>query len=334
MSGAFVFRNLFLTREDGSAVPGTPPLTYILNEDGQLSLPVTLLTEEEDGGHETKAYLVCGEEEDGSLKVNTLLIYDELAQCYTSRSLVDLSALTEMRFPVVDRAVTRNAEGAILGFDEWNIVEKTEIRWPAEENYRLRFLEDSLEDDTLYAAFGLTDLQSNRYTSELVKFTGDSGPGTVQLRYADRNRLLTLRNLFCEPVDGQGNVWLSLDVTMHEDNERRCWLDMLVDEDVPAPGEEMMIEESIEQCDTILRNLLSPYHFRVLVARLEGGSYTSIAHELGRNPKSVDNALQRAKKLIFGYLEEHDDLDAWMLEHYFAHIADRKSDDDDASAIA
>ena len=213
MSGAFVFRNLFLTREDGSAVPGTPPLTYILNEDGQLSLPVTLLTEEEDGGHETKAYLVCGEEEDGSLKVNTLLIYDELAQCYTSRSLVDLSALTEMRFPVVDRAVTRNAEGAILGFDEWNIVEKTEIRWPAEENYRLRFLEDSLEDDTLYAAFGLTDLQSNRYTSELVKFTGDSGPGTVQLRYADRNRLLTLRNLFCEPVDGQGNVWLSLDVT-------------------------------------------------------------------------------------------------------------------------
>ena len=127
---------------------------------------------------------------------------------------------------------------------------------------------------------------------------------------------------------------LSLDVTMHEDNERRCWLDMLVDEDVPAPGEEMMIEESIEQCDTILRNLLSPYHFRVLVARLEGGSYTSIAHEFGRNPKSVDNALQRAKKLIFGYLEEHDDLDAWMLEHYFAHIADRKSDDDDASAIA
>ena len=71
-----------------------------------------------------------------------------------------------------------------------------------------------------------------------------------------------------------------------------------------------MIEESIEQCDTILRNLLSPYHFRVLVARLEGGSYTSIAHEFGRNPKSVDNALQRAKKLIFGYLEEHDDLDA------------------------
>ncbi|MBQ9331814.1 MAG: hypothetical protein IJS11_02650, partial [Oscillospiraceae bacterium] len=90
---------------------------------------------------------------------------------------------------------------------------KTEIRWPAEENYRLRFLEDSLEDDTLYAAFGLTDLQSNRYTSELVKFTGDSGPGTVQLRYADRNHLLTLRNLFCEPVDGQGNVWMSLDVT-------------------------------------------------------------------------------------------------------------------------
>ena len=109
---------------------------------------------------------------------------------------------------------------------------------------------------------------------------------------------------------------------------------MLVDEDVPALGEEMMIEESIAQCDTILRELLSPYHFRVLIARLEGGSYTSIAHELGRNAKSVDNALQRTKKLIFGYLEQHDDLDAWMLEHYFAYIADHRADEDDASAIA
>ena len=127
---------------------------------------------------------------------------------------------------------------------------------------------------------------------------------------------------------------LSLDVTMHEDNERRCWMDMLGDEDVPAPGEEMMSEESIAQCDTILRERRSPYHFRVLIARLEGGSYTSIAHELGRKAKSVDNALQRTKKLIFGYLEQHDDLDAWMLEHYFAYIADHRADEDDASAIA
>lgn len=114
---------------------------------------------------------------------------------------------------------------------------------------------------------------------------------------------------------------LSLDMTIHEDNERRCWIDMLTDDDSPAPGEEMMFEESIRQCDTILRKLLSPYHFRVLVARVKGGSYTSIAHDLGRNPKAIDNALQRTKKLIFGYLEEHDDLDAGMLEHYFRYIA-------------
>ena len=219
LSGVFVFRNLFLTREDGSAVPGTAPLTYSLNEDGQISLPVTLVTEEEDGEHETKAYLVCGEEDDGSLTVSTLLVYDELAQCYTSRSLVDLSALREIRFPVIDRTVTRNAEGAILGFDEWNTAGKTEIRWRAEDNYRLRFLEDSLDEETLYAAFALTDLQSNRYTSEPVRFTGDSGPGTVQFRYTDRGRLLGLRNLFCDPMDEQGSVWLSVDVTNLTQNE-------------------------------------------------------------------------------------------------------------------
>ena len=219
LNGVFVFRNLFLTREDGSIVPGSVPLTYSLNEDGQLILSVTLVTEDGEGVHETKACLVCDEEKDGSLTVSSLLIYDELAQCYTSRSLVDLNTLKEIRFSVADRAVTRNAEGAILGFDEWNLVGRTEIRWRAEDNYRLRFLEDSLDDETLYAAFGLTDLQSNSYTSELVRFAGDSGPGTVQFRYADRNRLLILRNLFCDPMEGQGCVWLSVDVTNTTLNE-------------------------------------------------------------------------------------------------------------------
>ena len=59
------------------------------------------------------------EEEDGGLAVSEVLCYDELTQCYTTRSLIDLSTLKEIRFSCVDRAVTRNADGAILGFDEW-----------------------------------------------------------------------------------------------------------------------------------------------------------------------------------------------------------------------
>ena len=116
---------------------------------------------------------------------------------------------------------------------------------------------------------------------------------------------------------------LSLDTAVYEDNKRHCWHDILADDDSHAPGEEMMIEEGIRQCDAILRKLLSPFHFSVLIARIEGGSYASIAHDLGRKPKAIDNALQKAKKLIFGYLEEHDDLDAGMLEHYFAYIVAR-----------
>ncbi|MBR4473828.1 MAG: hypothetical protein IKS55_09325 [Oscillospiraceae bacterium] len=219
LNGAFVFRNLFLTEEDGSMVSGSVPLGFTLNEDGQISVPVTLVTEDESGETETKAYLVGSEEEDGSLTVNSLLVYDELAQCYTTRSLVDLDTLKEIHFSCVDRAVTRNADGAILGFEDWNIVGKTEQVWRAEEPYSLRFLEDSLDEETLYAAFALTDLQSNRYTSELVRFTGENGPGTVQFRYTDRNRLLMLRNLFCDPVDEQGSVWLSIDVTNMTMNE-------------------------------------------------------------------------------------------------------------------
>ena len=219
LNGAFVFRNLFLTQPDGTIVSGSLPLSFTVNEDGQLSVPVTLVTEDAEGEAETKACLNCGEEEDGSLSVNALLVYDELTQCYTTRSLVDLSSLKEIRFSCVDRAVTRNADGAILGFEDWNIVGKTEQIWREEDDYRLRFLEDSLDEETLYAAFALTDLQSNRYLSELVRFTGDNDPGTVQFRYADRNRLLALRNLFCEPVDEQGSLWLSIDVTNITMNE-------------------------------------------------------------------------------------------------------------------
>ena len=152
---------------------------------------------------------------------------DELTQCYTTRSLVDLSALKEIRISCVDRAVTRNADGAIMGFDEWQTVAKTDFLWHRSDSFQLRFLEDSLDDETLYAAFGLTDLQSNRYTSELVKFTGDESAGTVQFRYADRNRLLKLRNLFCDPVDEQGSLWLSIDVTNMTMNEATVSLSKL-----------------------------------------------------------------------------------------------------------
>ena len=227
LNGAFVFRNLFLTHTDGNAVKHLAPLSYSLTENGQISVPVTLITEEEGGGTATKACLVCDEEEDGGLAVSEVLCYDELTQGYTTRSLIDLSTLKEIRFSCVDRAVTRNADGAILGFDEWQTVAKTDFIWHRSDSFRLCFLEDSLDDETLYAAFGLTDLQSNRYTSELVKFTGDDSAGTVQFRYADKNRLLKLRNLFCDPVDEQGSLWLSIDVTNMTMNEATVGLSKL-----------------------------------------------------------------------------------------------------------
>ena len=83
---------------------------------------------------------------------------------------------------------------------------------------------------------------------------------------------------------------LSLNVVLYEGNERISWMDTIVDEAVPAPGEELLVAEDIERCSNLLREILSPYHFRVLEARLAGGSYLSIANELGRKPKSIDNA--------------------------------------------
>ena len=127
---------------------------------------------------------------------------------------------------------------------------------------------------------------------------------------------------------------LSLNVVLYAGNERISWMDTIVDEAVRAPGEELLVAEDIERCSNLLREILSPYHFRVLEARLAGGSYLSIANELGRKPKSIDNALQRAKKLIYEYFAEHEDLNMRTLEHYFAYRANQSMEDAEASAIA
>lgn len=49
-------------------------------------------------------------------------------------------------------------------------------------------------------------------------------------------------------------------------------------------------------------NVFSDYEMRVINEAIKGYSYDQIAEKLGKTPKSIDNALQRAKKKINAYL--------------------------------
>lgn len=49
-------------------------------------------------------------------------------------------------------------------------------------------------------------------------------------------------------------------------------------------------------------NIFSEFEMEVLNEILKGRNYEQIAQKLGKNPKSIDNAMQRTKKKIVGYL--------------------------------
>jgi RNA polymerase sporulation-specific sigma factor len=91
------------------------------------------------------------------------------------------------------------------------------------------------------------------------------------------------------------NAYFSLNEQVFEDNPNRMFVD------ITRPGDEVDLTDLIAGREAAHRLLTSIYwdltamERRVLRMYLDGKSYAEMAAELGRTPKSVDNALQRVK---------------------------------------
>ena len=213
VNGEFVFRNLFLTDENGTQVEGTAPLYYRIGTNGEILVPVVLCgtdpaTEEP---VELNAWLVC-EEENDVLSVTDISVFDEVSGYFSARSQIDLAFLERIRFDCVDRTVTRGEDGAIEAFDNWEIADTTSYYWESEDPGQLRFIEDSLEEESLYVAFSLTDVQSNHYTSELTGFAGDLEEGVLRYSYDDKDQLVAVNQLSCT-LDEDQMMFVTLRLT-------------------------------------------------------------------------------------------------------------------------
>lgn len=66
----------------------------------------------------------------------------------------------------------------------------------------------------------------------------------------------------------------------------------------------LLLQEVVDYLKTYDSGLFSKFEREVWVEKLKGRNYMEIAEQLGRSPKSVDNALQRIKKKIVAYLEK------------------------------
>lgn len=219
LNGEFVFRNLFITDENGHPIEGTAPLYYRLGNDGEILIPVTLCGKDPESGadFEIKAYLVCKEENTIVTAIN-VLTYDEISHYYSDRTLVDLSLIDSIRFDCTDKRLTYDESGAIRDFEHWDVAGVTSFVWNAEDPGELRFVEDSLDENSLYGAFSLTDLRNNQYSSELLKFT-ESGAQFLTFSYDDKDQLVEIGSVSCSENSDGDNLVLNVALKNISENE-------------------------------------------------------------------------------------------------------------------
>lgn len=105
------------------------------------------------------------------------------------------------------------------------------------------------------------------------------------IKAATRDKHMPLNNYVSFSSDAGENDGISIE-------------DQLEDE-TPNDPEEIVVErESFRQLKNRVASFLSSYENKVLDLYLEGYSYSSIAETLGKQPKSIDNALQRIKSKL------------------------------------
>lgn len=95
------------------------------------------------------------------------------------------------------------------------------------------------------------------------------------------------------------NTYISLNRPLYDEEYEITLMDVLGEEAKVVNPEEIMINrEQFEDIERKMQKILSGFERSVLNSYLQGKSYQEIAECLGRDAKSIDNALQRIKKKI------------------------------------
>lgn len=105
------------------------------------------------------------------------------------------------------------------------------------------------------------------------------------------------------------NLSISLDTEISDkDSDLQVVLADTLEDDAPAPDQEVISSEQLEAFLAFMQNNLSELELDVVAGLRLGLSYREIARSLGRSTKSVDNAIQRlrAKLKDYGRAENND----------------------------
>ena len=103
------------------------------------------------------------------------------------------------------------------------------------------------------------------------------------------------------------NSYVSLNKPIYDEESDRTLLDIIATSIVTDPEELIISKEELRNIESKMNELLSDLELEVLELYLNGKSYQFIADRLGRDVKSIDNALQRVKRKLEKHLENRND---------------------------
>lgn len=83
-----------------------------------------------------------------------------------------------------------------------------------------------------------------------------------------------------------------------DNSSRETLADTLLPNELINPEDILIDRENVTDIQSAIEEKLSPFERRVVELYIDGFSYQQIAADLGKTPKSIDNALQRIKNKI------------------------------------
>lgn len=98
------------------------------------------------------------------------------------------------------------------------------------------------------------------------------------------------------------NTSVSLNNPVEQDSETIRLEDTLRTDMAENPETLLVMKDVVDYIRNNGDNIFSDLEMQVLNEVLQGRNYEKIAVKLGKNVKSIDNAMQRARKKIIGYL--------------------------------
>lgn len=99
------------------------------------------------------------------------------------------------------------------------------------------------------------------------------------------------------------NTYVSLSRPVYEDESEKTLLDLISMEYIMDPEQIFINQESLGITEQRINDSLSSFERSVLELYINGKTYHEIAEVLNKEPKSVDNAIQRIKRKIAKQLE-------------------------------